>query len=331
MLLGLVLCPSVLPAGAAGDVAAQKAAAQQRANAAAARLASAQSALAKAEAAFEQATEKYEATRSRLDVLQSQVRELAVRQYVRGGFERPVFDGDLASAARGEAMLRAVTVGTTDSIDEYRAMSQDLEADRAALERSKQAKASALAAQQKEKAAAMAELNRLTAALKALEEQQARDRAAAAARSKQSAAASRSKVGGTTGVIATGSWVCPVQGPRSFTNDWHQPRSGGRLHQGNDIISRMGVPVVASVGGTVRHHNSGLGGLSYFLSGDDGNMYFGTHMSGFAASGRVAAGTVVGYVGMSGNARGTVPHLHFEIHPGGGGAVNPYPTLTKYC
>ena len=133
-----------------------------------------------------------------------------------------------------------------------------------------------------------------------------------------------------SGVIASGDWVCPVQGPRAFSNDWGQPRSGGRRHQGTDILSPRGTPVVASVGGSVRHHNSSLGGLSYYLAGDDGNTYFGTHLSGFAASGRVSAGTVVGYVGDSGNARGT-PHLHFEIHPGGGGAVNPYPTLQKYC
>lgn len=132
------------------------------------------------------------------------------------------------------------------------------------------------------------------------------------------------------GVIASGEWVCPMQGPRAFSNDWGQPRSGGRRHQGNDILSPRGTPIVAPVSGNVRHQNSSLGGLSFYLSGDDGVTYYGTHMGSYAASGRVSAGTVVGYNGDSGNARGT-PHLHFEIHPGGGGAVNPYPTLSKYC
>ncbi|MBW3547202.1 MAG: peptidoglycan DD-metalloendopeptidase family protein [Actinobacteria bacterium] len=131
---------------------------------------------------------------------------------------------------------------------------------------------------------------------------------------------------------ASGGWVCPVQGPRAFSNDWGQPRSGGRRHQGNDILSPRGTPVVASVSGTVRGHNSSLGGISYYLKGDDGNTYFGTHLDSLSgASGRVAQGAVLGTVGDSGNARGGPTHLHFEIHPGGGAPVNPYPTLSQYC
>ncbi|MDP9071829.1 MAG: M23 family metallopeptidase, partial [Actinomycetota bacterium] len=133
-------------------------------------------------------------------------------------------------------------------------------------------------------------------------------------------------------VIGSGEWVCPVQGPRAFSNDWGQPRSGGRRHQGNDILSPRGTPVVANVGGNVRPHSSGLGGISYYLSGNDGNTYFGTHLDRLSgASGRVSAGTVIGYVGNSGNARGGPTHLHFEIHPGGGAPVNPYPTVARYC
>jgi len=126
--------------------------------------------------------------------------------------------------------------------------------------------------------------------------------------------------------------MCPVQGPRAFTNDWGQPRSGGRTHKGTDILAPRGTPVVASVSGTVRGHNSRLGGISYYLHGDDGNTYFGTHLQSLSgASGRVSQGTVLGYVGNTGNARGGPTHLHFEIHPGGGRAVNPYPTLRQHC
>jgi murein DD-endopeptidase MepM/ murein hydrolase activator NlpD len=97
------------------------------------------------------------------------------------------------------------------------------------------------------------------------------------------------------------------------------------------MMAAHGTPTVAPVGGTVEHRGSSLGGLSWYVHGDDGNTYFGTHLSAYAnqGGGWVAAGTVIGYVGASGNA-GT-PHLHFEIHPGGGSPQNPYPAVAAAC
>ena len=96
------------------------------------------------------------------------------------------------------------------------------------------------------------------------------------------------------------------------------------------MMARTGVPVVAPVSGTVTHRGNSVGGRSFHLNADDGNTYYGTHLSGYGTSGRVEAGEVIGYVGDDGNARG-IPHLHFEVRPGGRSAVNPYPYVRAVC
>ncbi|MGH8985605.1 MAG: murein hydrolase activator EnvC family protein [Acidimicrobiia bacterium] len=137
---------------------------------------------------------------------------------------------------------------------------------------------------------------------------------------------------GAGGLVETGADTCPVFGVVAFTNDWGQPRSGGRTHQGTDIFAAMGTPVVAVVGGTVSDASGGLGGTSLDLAGDDGVRYYYAHLSRIERpSGRVNQGDVIGYVGDTGNAAGGPPHLHFELHPGGGEPVNPYPTVRVLC
>ena len=127
-------------------------------------------------------------------------------------------------------------------------------------------------------------------------------------------------------------FVFPIAGDCEFIDSWGYPRSGGRWHQGADIFATMGTPVVASENGTLDGVGSGtLGGIKLWVNGDSGNEYYYAHLAAFAPGvrdgKRVRAGEVVGFVGDTGNAKGTSPHLHFEIHPGGAGPANPYPLL----
>lgn len=125
--------------------------------------------------------------------------------------------------------------------------------------------------------------------------------------------------------------VFPVQGLCSFIDSWHQPRSGGRLHIGVDITAATGKALYAAVDGVISQVTVGgaLSGNAVRLSQSDGTYFFYAHMDSFApgiaVGTQVRAGQIIGYVGATGNAGG--PHLHFEVHPFGGDAVNPYPVV----
>ena len=143
--------------------------------------------------------------------------------------------------------------------------------------------------------------------------------------------------------------IFPVVGPTSYIDDFGAPRPQGP-HQGDDIMAPRKALAVAAEPGKVKFWTtSAAAGCMLYLYGDSGTTYLYIHLNndlgpgndnkgkcvagvayarGLKTGARVQAGQQVGFVGDSGDANGT-PHLHFEVHPNGGGAVSPYPYLQK--
>jgi murein DD-endopeptidase MepM/ murein hydrolase activator NlpD len=127
-------------------------------------------------------------------------------------------------------------------------------------------------------------------------------------------------------------WTCPTgSAPAPFADTWGAPRSGGRRHQGVDMIGQRGIPVLAVVDGVAEPKTNVLGGTTIWFSGVDGHKYYYAHLDSYGQLGSVTAGTTIGFLGQSGNAQFSIAHLHFEVHPFGGPAVNPYPTVAAHC
>src|SRR4051795_12668219 len=145
--------------------------------------------------------------------------------------------------------------------------------------------------------------------------------------------------------------VCPVDAPRAFSDGFGAPRYTGtfHLHAGDDILSDYGTPIRAPFDGTAKPTYNTLGGNGEYVYAADGSYVYNAHLDRYAtkSNGPVQAGDVIGYVGDTGDAKGT-PHDHFEWHPvsvpanwpasfygyvtiPGTSAVNPYPVLNDVC
>ncbi len=124
----------------------------------------------------------------------------------------------------------------------------------------------------------------------------------------------------------------PVEGvrQRALRDTWGGARSEGRKHEGIDIFAKRGTPVVSSTEGIVSQVGTNrLGGLVVWVLGPGGQRHYYAHLDGYSdvePGMRIEAGRVLGFVGDTGNAKGTPPHLHYGIYDTGG-AINPYPLL----
>jgi len=124
--------------------------------------------------------------------------------------------------------------------------------------------------------------------------------------------------------------VFPMQGRCGFTDTWGQSRSEGRSHEGTDVMGARGLALYATNDGVISKVSTGgrLGGNAIYVKIPNGTYFYYAHLDSFApgmaAGVPVKAGQVIGYVGSTGT---TTPHLHFEVHPFGGAAVNPYAIL----
>jgi len=172
-------------------------------------------------------------------------------------------------------------------------------------------------------------------------ERERQERLAAERRAREQATASRTAAPSSTSSAPTsapartsGGMACPLDQPRSFIDSWGHARSGGRAHRGTDLMGPRGIPVRAITNGVWSIQRPGpSAGLWAILRADNGDHFWYLHLDSHtvANGARVTAGQQVGTNGSTGNATAGAEHVHFEWHPGGGRAVNPYSLLRSAC
>lgn len=286
----------------------------------------------------EEVSSQLDATETSLFSMKEKVAARAVSAYISSSDSSAKDEYQaVINKTRRTQLLDTVADVDDNQISQYVALKEDLairQDELASLQDNAKKTLSTLSEQKKALDAKLASANK---AKKDLEIKIANDKKAAAKVAAAKAAAAKknasTNVAGSGQIINPGgrSLVCPIAGGVTFTNDWGQPRSGGRSHKGTDIFAARGTPNVAITSGRLFFQNEGTGGISAYIQGDNGVLYYYTHLQNTVGSPRnVVPGEVIGNTGSTGNASGGATHTHFEIRPGGK-AQNPYPTLRSIC
>jgi murein DD-endopeptidase MepM/ murein hydrolase activator NlpD len=293
--------------------------------------AAAQVRLAKTEAGIERVQARISRVQTRMARVQASLAARAREAYESGGvgtLELLLSSDSFSQFSDRVQFLGSLAQGDSDLLVEASVTGEQLRRAQSELSDLSDRQSATIKTLARQKAAIADKLEEARALEARLEGRLARERAAAAAAAKARAEAAARAVGG--GALR----ACPVGQPRAFSDDFGDPRSGGRRHQGNDIVAPRGTPVYAAQSGRFEQTYNDLGGISAYVYGDSGDTTYYAHLDSYAGvpnGSHVPAGTMIGHVGNTGNARGGVYHLHFEYHPGGGAAVNPYRLLRAVC
>ena len=336
----LVPVVAAAPAGAdeVDDLRASVVAAQQAAAQATARYSDAENRLEAIEVQIADTERAVTANKATIAELQDLARDRAVTAYVGRGVDRGIFDLQRPlDRIRRTKMLEQANAEDNAAIARLDAATTDLAEQERHLRTLRTDARTSRDRLANEQAQLDDELKTAQAALAAYEERLAREEAARQERERallaaQQAANQKSASGKDyTGTYVATGLVCPVPSA-SFIDSWGFPRATTGWHQGVDLMAPRGTPNRAVVSGEAKMMSGATSGLGVFLYGDDGNLYYYFHFDAYeGGSRRVAQGEVIGYTGNTGDASGGATHTHFEVHPGGGPAVNPYPTVAAVC
>lgn len=341
MAIAIVAVPANADTSSQLDVAKREAAAAQaELDRVAASWQAAEARLALAQDAAAAARTRIDELEGRLAVVQVRLNERAAALYMAGGDPTVmalITSGSVEDVADRLQFADAVAQRDADLATAVSVQAQELAWERERLAAAVSDGQAAVAQLQSQSDAIKANVANLQSRVGTLQEQLAAEQAAAAATTSPPTGGDTSG-GDTTGSpppITGSGWLltCPVNGPTSFTDSFGDPRPGGRSHEGIDMIAAFGTPVVAVHSGTVHRTSSSTGGYGTVIFHDGtADWTFYTHFSSYAGSGEgshVSAGDTIGLVGATGDT--TVNHLHFEYHPGGGAAVDPYSALLGVC